>query len=125
MLSMEQAQARQPRSPMRAEQAAPMPSPQLLSAHEDCMTSPQAVMMSASPDDTWQPGRLREVMQVQHRFWTSVHPHLRCCIPEECDEERAEGSAKSVYCSVSPPSSIIEQRLGGCQSERTSGRVAR
>ena len=64
LLSMEQAQARQPASPMRTERAAPMPSPQLPGAPEDCMTSPQAVTMSASPDDTWQPGRLREVMQV-------------------------------------------------------------
>ena len=73
LLNMERAQARQPRSPMHAERAAPMPSPQLLGTPEDCMTSPQAVMMSASPDDTWQPGRLREVMQVrQHSLATIV-----------------------------------------------------
>lgn len=49
---------------MRMDGAASMPSPRLPNAPEDCMTSPQALMMSASPNDAWQPGRLREVMQV-------------------------------------------------------------
>ena len=55
-------------SPMRMDRACSVPSSQLPTVPaglpEDCMTSPQALTMSASPNDTWQPGRLREFMQV-------------------------------------------------------------
>ena len=67
LLSLEQAQAAA--SPMCMDGAGSMPSPRLLDAPEDCMTSPQALMMSASPNDAWQPGRLREVMQVPGQIW--------------------------------------------------------
>ena len=60
-------------SPMRTERACSMPTPQLPTVPaglpKDCMTSPQALTMSASPNDTWQPGRLREFMQVQSSLW--------------------------------------------------------
>ena len=60
-------------SPMRMERACSLPSPQLPTVPaglpKDCMTSPQALTMSASPNDTWQPGRLREFMQVRSSLW--------------------------------------------------------
>ena len=62
IMSLEETQAAS--SPMRMDRAAFMSSPQRPNVPEDCMTSPQALMMSASPNDAWQPGRLREVMQV-------------------------------------------------------------
>lgn len=77
LLRLERAQAAACQgSPMRIEWAASMPSPRLQvpGVPEDCMTSPQALMMSASPNDTWQPGRLREVMQVQNYPVKSMIP---------------------------------------------------
>ena len=65
-LEQEQAQAQAASSPMRMDGTGSMHSPPRPGAPEDCMTSPQALMMSASPNDAWQPGRLREVMQVPH-----------------------------------------------------------
>ena len=62
LMSLEETQAAS--SPTRLDRAASVASPQLPNVPEDCMTSPQALMMSASPNDAWQPGRLREVMQV-------------------------------------------------------------
>ena len=64
LLSLEQEQAQAASSPMPLDGSGSMQSPPRPRAPEDCMTSPQALMMSASPNDAWQPGRLREVMQV-------------------------------------------------------------
>ncbi len=69
LLSLEQEQAQAASSPMPMDGSGPMHSPPRPRAPEDCMTSPQALMMSASPNDAWQPGRLREVMQVLLLIW--------------------------------------------------------
>ena len=71
-MSLEQARSRAACSPMSLERAASAPSTPRPAAPEDCMTSPQALMMSASPNDTWQPGRLREVMQVPNLICSSA-----------------------------------------------------
>ncbi len=72
-LEQEQAQTQAASSPTRMDRdRPPWHSPPRPGAPEDCMTSPQALMMSASPNDAWQPGRLREVMQVPHMNFIPV-----------------------------------------------------